>query len=281
MSSRNLWVVWGVLVTFTVLALGFGTTIATAAEGDGGTEVAAEAPAEAPAAAPAAGETPAKDPAKANKSSVPTTPLEMIYASGTIGWLICLLSVVTLALIIEAFMYLKREKLLPEDLLADIQGALDNGSYEEAIEICEAEDCMMTRIIGAGLSKMSSGVDRMEEAIGEESDVQITLLHQKIGYINMIAGVAPSMGLLGTVQGMVTSFGQIATNPQTTSADLAGGIYVALMTTMEGLVVSIPAGVAFVFLRNKVTKLTFLTAMINNEIMDRFRGGEEAEAEEE
>lgn len=211
------------------------------------------------------------------KSKVPETAIEMILASGTIGLFICLLSVVTLALVIEAFMYLKREKLMPEDLLEDITTALDNGNYEEAVEICQAEDCMMTRIIGAGLSKIANGYERLEEAIAEESDVQITLLHQKIGYISLIAGVAPSLGLLGTVQGMVTSFGEIATNPQTTAAELAGGIYVALMTTLEGLIVSIPATVAFVILRNIVTKLTFLTSMINGEILDRFRGGGEAE----
>lgn len=175
-------------------------------------------------------------------------------------------------------MYLKREKLMPEDLLNDITAALDNGNYEEAVEICQAEDCMMTRIIGAGLSKMPNGFERMEEAIAEESDVQVTLLHQKIGYISLIAGVAPSLGLLGTVQGMVMSFGLIATNLQMSSADLAGGIYVALMTNAgrSGGVNSRDRGT---FLRNKITKLTFLTSMINNEVLDRSRGNE-AESEE-
>ncbi len=274
MSRRNFWLVLGILTAVLTLVVASGSSNGFAADD------AAAAPAAAPAAADAAASAPkTADPAKAKTSSVPETPIDMIIASGTIGWMICLLSVVTLALVIEAFMYLKREKLLPEDLLNDITAALDNGNYEEAVEICQADDCMMTRIIGAGLAKMPNGFDRMEEAIAEESDVQVTLLHQKIGYISLIAGVAPSLGLLGTVQGMVMSFGMIATNPQTTSADLAGGIYVALMTTLEGLVVSIPATVAFVFLRNKITKLTFLTSVINNEILDRFRGGE-AEAEE-
>lgn len=270
MSRRNLWLVMTVLTAVLALVYAAGPAYVFAEE--------PAAPAAADAAAPAAPAAGAPA-AKAKTSSVPETPIDMIIASGTIGWIICLLSVVTLALVIEAFMYLKREKLLPEDLLNDITAALDNGNYEEAVEICQAEDCMMTRIIGAGLSKMPNGFERMEEAIAEESDVQVTLLHQKIGYISLIAGVAPSLGLLGTVQGMVMSFGLIATNPQMSSADLAGGIYVALMTTLEGLVVSIPATVAFVFLRNKITKLTFLTSMINNEILDRFRGGE-AEAEE-
>lgn len=220
--------------------------------------------------------------AKEAKEAVPSGPLEMVLASGYIGYLICLLSVVTVALIIESLMSLKRERMMPEDLLADIEGAIDGGNYEEAIEICQAEDCMMTRIIGAGLAKMSMGHGRMEEAIAEESDAQATMLHQKLGYINLIAGVAPMMGLLGTVQGMIGAFGEIATNPQSSAADLAAGIYVALMTTLLGLIVSIPSTVAFTFFRGRVVKILMVMSMINGEILDRFRaaGGEEEYYEE-
>ena len=157
-----------------------------------------------------------------NAKQLPQGPVAMVLASGAIGYIICLLSVVVVALIIEAFMSIKREKLLPEEVLADIEANLDEGNYDGAIEICQSEDCMMTRIIGAGLNKMNMGVDRMADAIAEESDGQATILNQKISYINLIAGVAPSMGLLGTVQGMIGAFGEIASNPSSNASDLAG-----------------------------------------------------------
>lgn len=209
--------------------------------------------------------------AEKTEVSVPSGPIAMIGASGFIGWLICLLSVVTVALMIENLVSVKREKLMPEGLLADIEGALDEGEYEEALDICQAEDCMMTRILGAGLSKMANGVQRMEDAMGEEADAQATLLFQKLGYINLIAGTAPMMGLLGTVSGMIGAFGEIARNPAANAADLAAGIYVALMTTLLGLIVAIPSTVAFAFFRGRVVKILMVMGIITSEILDRFR----------
>lgn len=204
-------------------------------------------------------------------SSVPEGPVALLVNSGVVGWLICLLSVVSLGLVIENLMSVKREKLMPDDLLADIEGALDEEQYEEAIDICQAEDCMMTRIIGAGLGKMANGFDRMEEAMGEEANAQATLLHQKLGYLNLIAGVAPMMGLFGTVQGMIGAFGEIARNPTANAAELAGGIYVALMTTLLGLMVAIPTTVAFAFFRGRLVKILMVMGIISGEILDRFR----------
>ena len=212
---------------------------------------------------------------EAEKKKLPEGAVEMVIASGEIGWCICILSVVVVALIIEAWMTIKREKLIPEDVLADIEANLDEGNYEGAMEICQNEDCMLTKIVGAGLNKMDLGFDRMADAIAEEADGQATLLNQKISYINLIAGVAPSAGLLGTVQGMIGAFGEIAGNPSANASDLAGHIYVALMTTLEGLVVSIPAAVMFSFLRAKVVKLLMVQSVINGEILDRFRGQQE------
>jgi biopolymer transport protein ExbB len=209
--------------------------------------------------------------AEPEDSKVPTGVIGLFLCSGSVGFFICFLSVIAVALCIENMVAIKREKLMPDDILSDIEAALDNGEYDEALEICQSEDCMMTRILGAGLAKMANGFDRMEEAMGEEADAQATILYQKLGYINLIAGVAPSLGLLGTVQGMIGAFGEIATNPTANASDLAGGIYVALVTTFEGLIVSIPCTTAYVFFRGRVVKLLMVMGIISGEILDRFR----------
>lgn len=232
-----------------VLALAVAVPVLRAGEGGGGAP-AAEAPEE---------------------SKLPQGPIELIICSGFFGWVLCVLSVVSLAMSIECFMNVKREKMIPEGLLADVEAALDNGEYEEAMNICQSEDCFFTRIMNAGFNKMSLGFERMSEAMAEEADTQATLLFQKLGWLNLIAGLAPMLGLLGTVQGMVGAFGEIATNPQATAADLGGGIYVALMTTMEGLVVAIPTTVFFAFLRVRAVRVTMAMGTVMGEILDRFR----------
>ncbi len=254
------------------MGLGLAAVLAMAAMWLGATVHAADAaPAPAGAAAEGAAAGGAGTSDTATKQPLPEGPLQMIIASGFIGYMICLLSVVLVALIIENLVAVKQAKLIPEDLLEDIEAALDNGEYEEALEICQSEDCMLTRVLEAGLNKMSQGIDRMGEAMNDEANAQATLLHQKLGYISMIAGIAPMMGLLGTVQGMVGAFGTIARTPTANAQDLAGGIYVALMTTLEGLLVAIPATVAFTFFRGRAVKITMAMGTIMSDVLDRFR----------
>jgi len=244
---------WTLLFFLTAL-LGVGMALTpTARAGEGGGEAAVE------------------------EAGLPQGPLEMVIASGFIGWIIVGMSVVAVALSIENAMAVKRDKLIPEDILGDVEAALDNGEYEEALNICEQEDCMLTRILAAGLGKMATGFDRMEEAMAEEADAQATLLYQKLGYINLIAGTAPMMGLLGTVSGMIGAFGTIARSPTANAQDLAGGIYVALMTTLLGLIVAIPSTVAFTVFRGRVVKILMAMGAITGDILDRFRPVEEEE----
>ncbi|MHC4870471.1 MAG: MotA/TolQ/ExbB proton channel family protein [Planctomycetota bacterium] len=237
-----------------------------------GEEAAAETTAAADsAAAPAAGAEGDKAAEGGGDGEIPDTVLGLLWNSGLCGYIIIVLSVVLLALSIKTFFEFKPDKLMPEDVLEDLENALDQGEYEQALEICQTEDVFLTRIVGAGLGKMANGFTRMEEAIAEEAEAQATLLHQTLGYINLIATIAPMLGLLGTVSGMVTAFGTIARNPMATAQQLAGGIYVALTTTLLGLVVAIPGTIIFTFLRNRTIKSIMDMGVINGEILDRFR----------
>ena len=222
----------------------------------------------------AAGSTTLEDTARTAHDKLPQTIIEYIIVSGMIGWFLCALSIVTLALIIEAIVTIKREKLIPEDVLADLEEMLQNHEYEQAIELCEAEPTLLTQVVGAGLRKVSMGVDRMAEAMAEEADARATLLYQKIGYINLIAGVSPMIGLFGTVQGMIMSFEKIAVEESANAQMLAGGIMLALLTTFEALLVAVPALAAFQYLRGRVVKVLLVLSMVMGDILDRFRSAE-------
>jgi biopolymer transport protein ExbB len=258
---------WTRLLVVMVMALSLGLVLAPVSKVIAGDEApAAEKKADAPASGAEAAA--AKG---GGGDEIPDTVLGLLINSGICGYIIIILSVALMALSIKTFMEFKPDKLMPEELLVEIEESLDNGDYEQALEICQQEDVFMTRIIGAGLSKMGNGFTRMEEAIGEEAEAQATFLHQTLGYINLIATIAPSLGLLGTVSGMVTAFGTIARNPMATAQQLAGGIYVALTTTLLGLIVSIPGTIIFTFLRNRTIKTIMDMGVICGEILDRFR----------
>ena len=191
---------------------------------------------------------------------------------GAVGWIIVGLSVVGLALIISNLVEFRREKLAPPDIIEEVEALFEAGEYQEAIELCEAEPCYFTNVVAAGLPKLNTSFVAMEKALEEMNEEEAIKMHQKISWISLIANVAPMLGLLGTVMGMIQAFNVIAaTKGQADPSQLSAGISAALITTMFGLIVAIPMTASFVFLRNRVVKVSIEIAAITADLFERFR----------
>jgi biopolymer transport protein ExbB len=198
-----------------------------------------------------------------------------IKASGTVGLIQILLSVVGLALTLEDFVSIRREKMIPPHLLGELESLFDEEEYEEAMDVCDREDSVLSRVVGAALAKVGGGYARMREAAEGVGDEETLVLVQKISYISLLASVEPMLGLLGTVQGMIQAFDKIAILKTAVSpSDLAGSISLALVTTAIGLTVAIPLTAVYMFLRNRVMKLTQEANAITVELLERFRKSE-------
>jgi len=196
-----------------------------------------------------------------------------ITAGGPIGFVILFLSFVSLALIIEHIVNIKRDKIVPPQLIDEIEGMMDNEEYQEALELCEAEPNFLTNVLAAALPKINSGFETMKISMDDAGEEEAIKLQQKIGYLSLIGNIAPMMGLFGTVSGMISAFQTIAEKgASVTPADLAGGISQALVTTFLGLFVAIPTMIAYFFFRNKVVRITLEIHAIADDLVERFRG---------
>ncbi|MGD2019025.1 MAG: MotA/TolQ/ExbB proton channel family protein [Planctomycetota bacterium] len=201
-----------------------------------------------------------------------TSAGDVFKKSGIVGLAIMGLSVVALAVIIQNIVSLKRDKLAPPELIDEIEVLFNDEKFQEAMDLCEEEETYFTRVCGAGIAKIGQPFEVIEKSLEEMGDEESIKLHQQIGWLSLIANVAPMMGLLGTVMGMVTAFNEIAASQgQANPADLASGISQALLTTMLGLIVAIPVTAAFAFLRNRLIKTIIETGAIVEDLFERFR----------
>jgi biopolymer transport protein ExbB len=184
-----------------------------------------------------------------------------LIASGLIGLVIIILSFVAVGLIIEHAISIRKERLMPEAVLQQLEEMLHHGQIAEATEFCRDPKnySLSTDVILAGLETYQGsefGFAEYKAAVEEAGEDNTARLYRKTDMLNVIAAIAPMLGLLGTVYGMILAFNELAndTKPPTPS-QLAGGISLALVTTMEGLVVAIPAMCAFSYFRNKIDSL--------------------------
>lgn len=208
-----------------------------------------------------------------------TSLLDILWESSWIGLVIGILSFAMLGLVIEHFTSIKDDKLIPADFVAALQTTIDEKKYQDAMQLCEASDNYISRIMQVGLSEIRYGYEAMTgsmSAIGEEEAIKLT---QKIGYLSLIGTLAPMLGLLGTVVGMIKCFKTISEAPVTSARLLAGGIYMALVTTVMGLIVGIPALFFYSFFQDKVTNIGLEAGAVCEELIRRFKPVKVAGAE--
>jgi biopolymer transport protein ExbB len=197
---------------------------------------------------------------------------DVIVGGGLVGYVIILLSVISLALAIEHFVTVRRDKIVPPELIDEIEALFEEEEYQEALELCESEPNYLTNILSAGLPKINAGFEAMEKAMDEVAEEESIKLHQKIGWLSLIGNIAPMLGLFGTVLGMIGAFNEITRLGATvTPQDLSKGISTALITTLFGLFVAMPSLFFFFLFRNKVIKVSLEITAIADDLVERFR----------
>lgn len=167
-------------------------------------------------------------------------------------WPILLCSLLVVGISLERFWTLNPAKLAPKTLLAQVWSWVKNNQLD-ATKLRELKQSSpLGQILAAGLSNSKHGRDVMKESIEEAANQVIHQLERYLSTLSVIANIAPLMGLLGTVLGMIQVFNAIMLQGTGNTGVLAGGISVALYTTVAGLVVAIPATIAHKYFQRRV-----------------------------
>ncbi|PQO46156.1 MotA/TolQ/ExbB proton channel family protein [Blastopirellula marina] len=196
-------------------------------------------------------------PAKAREKTV----LDTLMDGGTVGILIGLLSMVAIGFIVEHFLTIRKSVLMPEDVAFELEEMIAQGRIDEAVELCKNPEynSLLTYVVEAGLERFRGaefGFAEYKAAVEEAGEDQTARLYRKTEVLGLIGSIAPMLGLTGTVLGMIRAFNTIAASGGAPKPeDLAGSIGQALVTTLLGLVVAIPAMVAYSYFGNRIDSL--------------------------
>lgn len=183
-----------------------------------------------------------------------------------------IMSVILVALVVRALIAIQKNNFIPADLIQGINTSLDEKNPQAAVDLVQADDSFLGNLVSAGLEKIPKGKDAVIEAMQVAGDSETMRLEQMLSYIALIGSIAPMVGLLGTVQGMVDSFSVIASSPQTPKPnELAGGIERALYTTLVGLYLAIPAIAIYNILRNRMQRLILSAGTESEEMIEKFQ----------
>ena len=181
---------------------------------------------------------------------------EFMQKGGPIMWPILLCSVVAFTIVIERLIRLRQEEIDTKSFMEQISKSIKRNKIMEALDLCDKTGGPIANILKAGILKHDRPRNEVREAIEDASIHEVPRLERNLPVLSTVAQVAPLLGLLGTVTGLVTAFQVIeskatALNP-VNPGDLAGGIWQALLATTFGLCVAIPTYVSYNYLVSRV-----------------------------
>lgn len=214
--------------------------------------------------------------AENSAEQAPSGFLAILFSGGIVGaimiFILLALSLTAAYLIFDHLMTIRRKDLMPDGLSEQVRQCLITGDVGAAQEACNARPSFLAFVLMHGISELEFGWNAVEKSLEDALAEQSARLFRKIEYLSVIGNIAPMVGLLGTVIGMIIAFQNVASTQGTASApQLAEGIYQALVTTVGGLIVAIPSIGAFAIFRNRIDQFVAESAYMAQHVFAPLR----------
>jgi biopolymer transport protein ExbB len=196
---------------------------------------------------------------------------KLVEAGGGVGVVIGALSVGMAALVFEYLISLRRGATIPRKLAENLHELIGQRQFKQASDECRQSRSLLGMVVAAGLAEVDSGYAAVEKAMEDACAQHAGRLYRKIDYLSVIGTLSPMLGLLGTVWGMMLAFSEFASKANVAVTELAPGISTALVTTLLGLAVAIPAYAAYAYFRNRVDEAVATCSQVADHIFYEYR----------
>jgi len=197
--------------------------------------------------------------------------LELVLLPGSLWIMIPLFLMFALAIyiFIERWLTIGKSSREERNFMNNIRDFIHSGKIESALALCKGNSTPLARMIEKGLTRIGKPLNDISAAIENTGQLEIQYLERKVSVLATIAGIAPMVGFLGTVVGMVIAFHNMEANPNNLNiSQLSGGIYTALTTTVAGLIVGIVSYVCYNILVSRISQVVYMLEAKSTEFID-------------
>ena len=183
---------------------------------------------------------------------------ELFLAGGWLMWPLLLLGGVTIFIFVERFVAIRKASKIDPNFMNKLRDMIGDGNIDAAMRLCKKHDSPIARMMEKGISRIGRPVGDIQSSIENVANLEVSKLENGLPFLATIAGGAPMLGFLGTVLGMVKAFMQMSqAGGVVDMSALSGGMYVAMITTIAGLIVGVPAYFGYNYLVARIEKLIF------------------------
>lgn len=182
----------------------------------------------------------------------------LFSSGGWLMWILLLLGGIAVFLFVERFVEIRRASQMRLGFMNKIRDKISDGNIGAALDLCRRNNSPIARMVEKGIERIGRPMPEIQNAIENQANLEVSKLGVGLPYLAMISGGAPMIGFLGTVIGLVQAFMKMESMGGTVDISvLAGGMYVAMLTTVGGLIVGIPAYFGYNYLVARIDRLVF------------------------
>lgn len=183
---------------------------------------------------------------------------ELFMKGGWLMWVLLILGGITIFIFVERFLAIRKASVFDMNFMNRIRDYISDGKIAAALDLCKKTDTPIARMVEKGIGRIGRPMSDVQSAIENVANLEVSRLETNLPLLATIAGGAPMIGFLGTVIGMVQTFMDMAAAGGTVDMSLlSSGMYVAMVTTVGGLIVGIPAYFGYNYLVARIEKLVF------------------------
>jgi biopolymer transport protein ExbB len=194
--------------------------------------------------------------------------VKMFIDGGVFMWPILGMNILGFVFVIERFWSLSRASINTRKFMLNLKKALSDGGVEKALDLCSRTRGPIASIFHAGLQRFDKGIEAVEKSIVAAGSVEMAYLEKNLVWLSMSVALAPMLGFIGTVSGMIHAFDAIAAANDISPSIVASGIAEALITTLYGLTVAIPVQLCYNYFTSRIDKLVVDMEEASTDLVD-------------
>lgn len=195
--------------------------------------------------------------------------IDILFKGGVVMIPLIILSLISIAFIISKYLFIGQRSRIDHNLVNTVLDKVSLGQFDSANLLCDQANSSLGNVIKAGVSQIGKPIEYIEKALEVQSNIELGEMESKMGYISMVSGIAPRLGFIGTILGVILIFYNISQTADISIGTISAGLYQKMISSATGLIVGVVAFMGYNYL---LTKIDNFSLHLQKEVLEFIKG---------
>ncbi len=195
--------------------------------------------------------------------------IDILFKGGVVMIPLIALSLISIAFIISKYIFIRERSKIDHNLVNTVLDKVSLGQFDSANLLCDQAGSSLGNVIKSGVSQIGKPIEYIEKALEVQSNIEMSEMESKLGYISMVSGIAPRIGFIGTILGVILIFYSISQSADISIGTISAGLYQKMISSATGLIVGVVAFMGYNFL---LTKIDNFSLNLQKEVLEFIKG---------